>query len=506
MALGPRLDLRQSQQLVMTPQLQQAIKLLALTNIELEAYVLAEVEKNPLLEALAEEEPRERSEEAQAPAEDASQQSTDVLMANEMSGENSTLDVDYGAETFHHDSPSDSLREGALDGSLSLTGMSGGGGAAGEEGEGLEAQLSAARSLADVLEEQALAAFSGSDVLVARHLIDMIDEAGYFTGELAEVAERLNLPLAHVQDILRHIQRFEPTGVGARNLGECLRLQAAEVDRLDPAMARLLDHLDILARGDMAALRRICGVDQEDLADMIREIRNYNPKPGLAYGSERTSLVVPDIFVAATADGGWRVELNNATLPRLIINRSYHMELAGRVKGKADKAFLSECLAQANWLTKALDQRARTIIKVASELVRQQDGFFRHGASHLRPLNLRSIAEAIGMHESTVSRVTSHKYLSCARGIFELKYFFTSAIQAADGGDAVSAEAVKERMRALLSAETADHILSDDKLVTLLRESGFDIARRTVAKYREAMGYGSSVQRRRAALLSGSIR
>jgi RNA polymerase sigma-54 factor len=259
-----------------------------------------------------------------------------------------------------------------------------------------------------------------------------------------------------------------------------------------------------LARGDLASLRRICAVDQEDLADMIREVRNYNPKPGLAYGGERVALVVPDIFVAATSDGGWRVELNNATLPRLIVNRSYHMQLSGRVKAKADKLFLSECLAQANWLTKALDQRARTIIKVASELVRQQDGFFRHGASHLRPLTLRSIADAISMHESTVSRVTSNKYLSCARGIFELKYFFTSAIAAADGGDAVSAEAVKARIRELMAAETADQILSDDKLVSLLRDSGFDIARRTVAKYREAMGYGSSVQRRRAALLAGA--
>ena len=364
--------------------------------------------------------------------------------------------------------------------------------------------LSEDRSLTDMLMMQAGTAFEGADLLIAQHIIDLIDETGYVVGSLADIAARLGAELAHVERVLKAIQTFEPTGVGARSLAECLRIQAREADRCDPAMARLLDNLHLVARGDLAALRRSCGVDQEDLTDMLRELRGYNPKPGLAFGGERPQAVVPDIYVARTPAGGWAVELNSSTLPKLLVNRSYYVELAAGAKGREAKSYLSECLASANWLVKALDQRARTIVKVATELVRQQQTFFEHGVQHLRPLNLRTIAEAIGMHESTVSRVTSNKYLSCDRGLFELKYFFTSAIQSADGDEAVSSEAVKTRIRALIAVETADSILSDDKLVELLRGEGFDIARRTVAKYREAMGIGSSVQRRRAALLSGA--
>jgi RNA polymerase sigma-54 factor len=257
-----------------------------------------------------------------------------------------------------------------------------------------------------------------------------------------------------------------------------------------------------MAGGDLPRLRRICGVDDEDMQDMIRELRAYDPKPGLQFAGDQTQAVTPDVFVAPTAKG-WAVELNNATLPRLIVNRSYYAELSGAAQDRSSKAWLNDSLQSANWLMKALDQRARTIIKVASEIVKQQEGFFRHGVEHLRPLTLRTVAEAIGMHESTVSRVTSNKYLACPRGMFELKYFFTSAIQSADGGDAVSAEAVKSAIKALIQAEDAKAILSDDTLVDMLREKGFDIARRTVAKYREALGIGSSVQRRRQRALEG---
>jgi len=262
-------------------------------------------------------------------------------------------------------------------------------------------------------------------------------------------------------------------------------------------MARFLDNLDLLARGALPQLRRICGVDEEDMADMIRELRSYDPKPGLRFGGEPIQAAVPDIFVARTRSGGWAIELNGATMPRLLVNRSYYVELARGQRGKADRSWLSDCLSSANWLVKALDQRARTIVKVATELVTQQEAFFLNGVEHLRPLTLRAVADAIGMHESTVSRVTSNKYLSCERGLYELKYFFTSAIQSADGGEAASAEAVKSHIRTLIAAEDAKAILSDDKLVELLNARGFDIARRTVAKYREAIGLGSSVQRRR---------
>jgi RNA polymerase sigma-54 factor len=290
--------------------------------------------------------------------------------------------------------------------------------------------------------------------------------------------------------------------VGARTLAECLALQAKEADRHDPCMQRLLANLDLLARGALPQLRRICGVDEEDMADMIRELRGYDPKPGLRFSSDRTMAVVPDLFVKPTAEG-WAIELNSATLPRVLVNRNYYVELASGPQDKGSKAWLADCLASANWLVKALDQRQRTIIKVASEIVRHQEDFFRKGVAHLKPLTLRAVAEAIGMHESTVSRVTSNKYLSCPRGFYELKYFFTSGIASSDGGAAVSAEAVKSHIKTLIGAEEPQAILSDDTLVDMLRGRGFDIARRTVAKYREALGIGSSVQRRRQKALRG---
>jgi RNA polymerase sigma-54 factor len=369
------------------------------------------------------------------------------------------------------------------------------GGVGDGEGDWIEDQLTGERSLHEHLLAQAGEALSGSDLAIARHLIDLIDEAGYLTDGTLDIAQRLGVALVAVEQVLATIQTFDPSGVGARNLAECLRIQAREADRHDPAMARLIDNLDLLARGEMAALRRICEVDQEDLADMVRELRGYDPKPGLAFGATRIEAVVPDVFVRR-AGQGWAVELNSATLPRVLVNRSYYAELSRGPQNKASRAWLSECLASANWLVKALDQRARTIVKVATELVKQQEGFFTHGVDHLRPLTLKAIADEIGMHESTVSRVTSNKYLACERGLFELKYFFTSAIQAADGGEAVSAEAVKNHIRTLISGE-GDRILSDDRLVELLNERGFDIARRTVAKYRESLGLGSSIQRRR---------
>ena len=287
------------------------------------------------------------------------------------------------------------------------------------------------------------------------------------------------------------MQRFDPTGVGARDLSECLALQAKEADRYDPCMAKLIDNLDLVAKGAFDQLKRMCRVDDEDLRDMLVELRGYDPKPGCRFESEDSVAVTPDIFVTARGHG-WAIELNSANLPRLLINRTYVAELG---QDKAAKAWLNDCMADANWLIKAMDQRQRTIVKVATEIVKQQEGFFRNGVAHLRPLTLRQVADAIEMHESTVSRVTSNKYLRCERGLFDLKYFFSSGVQSADG-DGASAEAVKSHIKTLIDGEGAK-ILSDDTLVDLLTAKGFDIARRTVAKYREAMGIGSSVQRRR---------
>ncbi|WP_267396272.1 MULTISPECIES: RNA polymerase factor sigma-54 [unclassified Sphingomonas] len=491
MSLAPRLDIRQSQSLVMTPQLQQAIKLLALSNLEIEGFIAEEVEKNPLLEA-AQTDELVRPERAEAPE----PAGADEMVAGTAAAE--PLDLDYATESHQQDSVADG--GGGFDGALSMTGGASGG-LGGEDGPDLDSFADTATSLADHLLAQAQLVVDGADWFIAQHLIDQLDEAGYLTVPLLDIANRLGSSLARVEGVLAIIQTLEPTGVGARDLAECLALQAKEADRYDPCMARLLDHLEWLARGDLGRLKRICGVDDEDMADMIRELRGYDPKPGCRYGGEPAQAVSPDVFVARTK-AGWGIELNAATLPRVLVNRRYYHELSHGPQGKQSKAWLSEALASANWLIKALDQRQRTIIKVAAEIVKQQEAFFLKGVAYLRPLTLRQVADAIEMHESTVSRVTSNKYLSCARGLFELKYFFTSAIQAADGGDAVSAEAVKSAIKSLIAGEGAK-ILSDDTLVELLQAKGFDIARRTVAKYREALGIGSSVQRRRTRTLGG---
>ena len=494
MSLAPRLDLRQSQSLVMTPQLQQAIKLLALSNLEIEAFIAEEIEKNPLLEAGAAEAPDapepalvapSLTEEPRAPA--------DAILGGDTAAE-PALDLDYATESHQQDSLSDGGF--GLDGGL---GMSGAGPGGSEDGPDLDAFADTGGGLHDHLLAQIGPLVSGAAALVARHLIDAIDDCGYLTASTREIADRLGAPIARVDEVLRVVQSLDPTGVGARDLAECLALQAREADRYDPCMARLIGNLDLLARGDLARLKRLCGVDDEDMADMIRELRAYDPKPGCRYGGEPARAVVPDLFVARTATG-WAIELNGATLPRVLVNRAYYTELSSGSRSKQSKQWLADQLAGANWLTKALDQRQRTIVKVATELVKQQEGFFLHGVSHLKPLTLARVAEAIGAHESTVSRVTSNKYLSCTRGLFELKYFFTSGVAGTDGGDAVSAEAVKQAIRQLIAAE-GDKILSDDTLVELLQARGFDLARRTVAKYREAIGIGSSVQRRRARML-----
>jgi RNA polymerase sigma-54 factor len=501
MALGPRLDLRQSQSLVMTPQLQQAIKLLALSNLEVEAFIAEEIDKNPLLEAGATEEG------PAAPEGDGDDFDAGALPESDAAGGEGALDIDVDNENLHQDSATDAMAAPAdtgegtgagagMDGGLGLTGESGGGGSA--EGPDFDSFEGESVSLHEHLRRQAGESLSGADLLLAEQIVDRIDETGYFLVSLAELAQRLGVPLAELERILALVQTFDPAGIGARNLAECLALQAKDADRYDPAMARMIANLDYLAKGNIAALKRICAVDDEDIADMIRELRAYDPKPGCRFlaGAGRIDAIVPDIFVARRG-AGWAVELNSATLPRLLVNRSYYQELASGPQDKTSRAWLNDCLQSANWLLKALDQRARTIVKVASEILLQQEGFFRHGVSHLKPLTLRAVAETIGMHESTVSRVTSNKYLSCDRGLFELKYFFTSGIQSSDGGDAASSAAVKSRIKALIGAEHADRILSDDQLVDMLKAEGFDIARRTVAKYREAIGLGSSVQRRR---------
>jgi RNA polymerase sigma-54 factor len=503
-AIGPRLDIRQSQSLVMTPQLQQAIKLLALSNLELESFVGEELEKNPLLDIAPEGDGSAASSDGFPPTDPGPSDSGDIqdvdrlITAGDATAD-APLDADYGTETFIDDGPGDAVftEPGGPSMGTDISGEGGG------EAIDFDSFAATAIGLHEHLMQQAGAIFSGRDLMIAGQIIGQIDEAGYLEADIRDVAFQLGIGAGQVEAVLHTIQSFDPSGIGARSLSECLAIQAREVDRYDPAMALLIDNLDILAKGALAQLRRLCGVDEEDLADMIRELRQYDPKPGLRFGGELAQAVAPDIFVRAKGDG-WTLELNSATLPRILVNRSYYRELAGGPQDRNSKAWLADQLASANWLIKALDQRQRTILRVTEEIIRHQEGFFRHGVTHLKPLTLRQIGDAITMHESTVSRVTSNKYLWCDRGVFELKYFFRSGIAATGGGEAVSAEAVKSHIRDLIGGETADSVLSDDALVEILKARGFDIARRTVAKYRESIGLGSSVQRRRQKAMMGS--
>jgi RNA polymerase sigma-54 factor len=484
MGLGPSLSIRQSQQLVLTPQLRQAIQLLQLSNLELDAFLAEELSKNPLLESRSDE-PDEQpagdfvgdnGDSEEAPDDPGAD---DLIMGQ--ADDDRPLDVDWTGEALETDSYSDVVTSGG-----------------GEEAFDFDRVEYAPGSLAEHLLDQ-LHGQSGDVGDLARIIAETLDETGYLTVDLDQIADLSGAPLALIKEALELVQGLDPPGVGARSLAECLALQAKAADRYDPAMARLIDNLDLLSKGRMNDLKRICGVDDEDLADMIRELRGYDPKPGCRFAASATQDATPDVFVRRTR-GGFSVELNQATLPRLLVNRRYYQELKSGPQDKASRAWLSECLQSANWLVKALDQRARTIVKVVSEIVKRQEGFFERGVSAMKPMTLREVADAIGMHESTVSRVTSNKYLLCDRGLYELKYFFGSGVQSAEG-EGAAASAVKDAIKQLIDAES--EILSDDAIAALLKEKGFDVARRTVVKYREAMGIGSSIQRRRLRKIGG---
>jgi RNA polymerase sigma-54 factor len=494
MAIAPRLDLRQSQTLVMTPQLRQAIKLLQFSNIEVNAFVEEEMERNPLLE---------RDDTADAPIGEraaldqvtqpaaAAGDSADAARADTLPADAaSPLDIDT----------SNSYDAGGVSDGASLGGrMDGGGGSHSFDSDdrGIDDFASDERCLRDYLGEQLrLNIADPVDRMIGAHLIALLCSAGRLTAEPAAIARAMGLPLARVESVRAQMMRFDPVGLFARDLKECLAAQLAERNRLDPAMQTLLDNLDLLAKRENRRLMTLCGVDAEDLTDMIAEIRALDPKPAASFDTTPPQLVVPDLLMRQAPDEGWIIELNPETMPRVLVNERFYAKVAPRAK-KDEKVFLTERLANANWLVRSLQQRAQTILKVASEIIRQQDAFLRRGVAHLRPLILRDIAEAVELHESTVSRVTANKYLATPRGTYELKYFFTTAIHGTNGGDAHSAEAVRYRIRNLIDLEPVNDILSDDAIVAMLRREGVDIARRTVAKYREALHIPNSVQRRR---------
>jgi RNA polymerase sigma-54 factor len=522
MALSQRLDLRQSQSLVMTPQLQQAIKLLQYSNMELSEYVDGELEKNPLLERDEGDAPvildavdadnlnayeTARANEADAaPAPDGfgDEPSTDMVdraeaatLPDAVSDPNDTdYDNNWGSAGIEE---TDSSANHGEVGMTLATNTGSGGRSDFEDGEfGLDQSASAEKTLREHLYDQLGVDFQDPvEKLIGAHLIEMLDETGYFLGDLNDVVEAMDCGLELVKAVFEKLRQFDPPGVFGCTLADCLALQLRDQDRLDPAIQTLLDNLRLLAKRDLPGLKKLCGVDDEDMIEMIEEIKSLDPKPGLAFEPGTNEQVLPDVLMRVGPDGNWILELNPDSLPRVLVNNRYLSVVSKRPMKKQDKEYLSECHQSANWLVRSLHQRATTILKVSTEIVRQQDGFFRFGVQHLKPLVLRDIAEAISMHESTVSRVTNNKYIATPRGLLELKYFFTSAIPSAAGGEAHSAEAVRFKIKALIDGEPTNKILSDDRLVEVLRGQGVEIARRTVAKYREAMRIPSSVQRRR---------
>jgi RNA polymerase sigma-54 factor len=491
MSLGPRLEFRQSQSLVMTPQLRQAIKLLQLSNLEVAAFVEEEMERNPLLELderaeTASEVPAlDQRETPAAPGTDTADQ---ISAGTLPTADKAPLDTEFdGYEAF---GPADGMR--IPDGS--------GGHAFEADDRSLEDILETRPDLRSHLGEQLRLNITGRlDQLIGATLIAMLAPSGRLGADPADIARALGADLARVEAVRARMMMFDPCGMFARTLAECLAAQLRERNRLDPCMQALIDNLESMAKRDHKRLMAICSCDWEDLQEMFVEIRALDPKPGAAWEQVPLQPVIPDVLMRPAPGGDWILELNPETLPRVLVNEAFHARVVRQARGaegRETKTFLSEKLATANWLVKSLQQRAETILKVAAEIVLRQDGFLRYGVAHLRPLILRDIADAVSLHESTVSRVTANKYIATPRGIFELKYFFTNAIAGSDG-ESHSAESVRHRIRALVGAELPADVLSDDAIVAILRKEGVDIARRTVAKYREALRIPSSVQRKR---------
>lgn len=507
--LSAKLQMRQSQSLVMTPQLLQSIRLLQFSHLELQSFVDAEMERNPLLEkadapAGTGDEPGaeegfvlgiqgERFEDAE-PAIGASA-AVDASPERDLSG----LSSDGSAIADGFESAEASTHDRA-DERPSLAPSGGGGGHEGGEGEAFIEQLAETKpSLsAHALAEAREAIAEPLERAIAEALVEHLDEAGYVRSSPAEIASLLGVADKEVEGVLQRLKdTVEPAGLFAADLADCLAIQLRRLGRLDPVMACVLSHLDLLGRRDFAALRRLTGEDENGLMDILSEIRRLDPKPGHGFDASPADVVVPDVVVEAALDGSWRIELNPDALPRVLVHTDYVKRIATGKLDRQEQAFISDCHASANWLVRSLDQRARTILKVAAEIVRRQDGFLTKGISGLKPMTLMSVAEAVGMHESTISRVTANKYMATPRGTFELKFFFTVAIASSSGGDAHSAESVKHRIKMLIDAESAGAVLSDDDIAERLSGEGVELARRTVAKYREALGIPSSIQRRR---------
>ncbi len=476
MALGLRLDVRQTQSLVLTPQLQQAIRLLQLSNQELLGTLQSEVAENPFLEM---------ADTGLKPTPEPARPTAEAPVAPTLAPGPASSTGDKVGEWDQPRAPM--AHDQQLHGRRQADGQ-----------QGIEARFSEPPALREELRRQ-LGALSVAPACrrLALDLTDWLDDDGYLREDDVEIARRIGVATADVSRARSLLQSCEPAGIAARDLAECLALQLAERDRLDPAMRRLLDNLPLLARAEWPALLRLCGVDREDLEEMVAEIKALDPRPGQHYASEQAVAILPDIVVFRTGPDQWRIELNSEALPRLIVNSAYFAELGKSKLDLRQKEFVQERYQNASWLTKALDQRSRTILKVSRAIFSRQHAFLGEGPKALRPLVLRDIAAATGLHESTVSRATNQKFVQTPHGTFPLKYFFSTAIAGKNGAADHSAEVIRQKIKLMVQKEQPEAVLSDDQIVKHLSDDGIAIARRTVAKYREALGIASSMQRRR---------
>lgn len=467
-----RLDMRMNQNLVMTPQLRMAIKLLQMNSMDVQSFVQQELLENPFLQ---QEEHSTKSDKNTERNEDRDYDGDDMP---EDFGKDTGLDVEW-----------DSMYEGTG----SSTGASAAPAGGADSADAWERTAAYEETLKTHLNEQlGLSTDDAVTRFLGQFLIDAIDDAGYLSLDLTATAEQLGVEAQKLHETLELIQSFEPTGVGARNLSECLRLQLQARGQLDDVAEVVLDNLDILARHDVARLARLAGCSSEEAQAVCNRITHLTPKPGLKFGSDVSANVVPELVVTRGKDGQWRAELNAEAMPKILVNKGF--DIKGRTKD--DKAYISEKMNRAEWLLKSLEQRAQTIYKVGNALLELQRGFFEQGVEHLQPLTLKTVAEKVDVHESTVSRVTNGKYMQTPMGVFELKYFFSSAIGTMGGNVEVASESVKAMIKRLIKAEDATKPLSDEAIVKGLKKEGIDVARRTVAKYREALGIPSSSRRR----------
>jgi len=477
MAMEMRQQLKMTQQLVMTPQLQQAIKLLQLTRLELQDLVRQELEENPLLE--------ENNELAETIEPDTLETAEQELQPEQDVAE--FHEVETGEETLRD-------WDSYLDGYNYSSGEQYNGD---DERPSFENLLTRQGTLIDhLLWQLHMGQYSEMDVRVGEVIIGNVDESGYLRASLSEIAAASNATEEDVQDVLECIQEFDPAGVAARDLRECLLIQARFLGmKGSPVEGILLHHLSDLEKRNYKQIARSLGIDVNQVLIAAKIIAGFDPRPGSSFNSEDVHYISPDIFVHKVGDD-YVVMLNDEGLPNLKVSTQYtDARSNGAIDSQAEE-YINDKMRSAVWLIKSIQQRQRTIYKVAKSIIRFQREYFDSGIEYLRPLVLRDIAEDIGMHESTISRVTTNKYMQTPQGLFELKYFFNSGLSTSEG-DFVASESVKNRIKEIVEKEDPKKPLSDQKLAELLSEEGINIARRTVTKYREVLKFGSSSERKR---------